>query len=68
VLDQLGEALARGERIEVRGFGSFSLRYRRARLGPNPKTRSTVALAGWYAPHFEPGVELLERVNGHLSE
>jgi integration host factor subunit beta len=68
VLDQLGDALARGERIEVRGFGSFALRYRRPRLGRNPKTGTAVALPGRYSPHFKPGIGLRERVNGRVAE
>ena len=64
-----GDALARGERIEIRGFGSFSLHYRAPRIGRNPKTGEQVALAGKYVPHFKPGKELRERVNeGLLSE
>ncbi len=64
VLDQMTDALADGERIEVRGFGSFSLHYRAPRLGRNPKTGEAVALPGKHVPHFKPGKELRERVNG----
>ncbi len=64
VLDQMTEALAAGERIEVRGFGSFSLHYRAPRTGRNPKTGEAVALPGKHVPHFKPGKELRERVNG----
>jgi integration host factor subunit beta len=67
LLDQLSDALARGERIEVRGFGSFSVRYRRARFGHNPKTREPMVLRGRYIPHFKPGIELSRRVNGYLT-
>ena len=63
VLEQMSEALATGERIETRGFGSFSLHYRPPRQGRNPKTGESVALAGKYVPHFKPGKELRERVN-----
>jgi integration host factor subunit beta len=59
--------LARGKRIEVRGFGSFSVRYRRPRFGHNPKTRAPIALRGRYVPHFKPGIELSQRVNGYLT-
>jgi integration host factor subunit beta len=48
LIDQLSDALVRGERIEVRGFGSFALRYRRSRICRNPKTGATVALRGTY--------------------
>lgn len=63
ILDHMGEALASGERIEIRGFGSFSLHFRAARMGRNPKTGEKVQLAGKYVPHFKPGKELRDRVN-----
>jgi integration host factor subunit beta len=62
----MSQALASGERIEIRGFGSFSLHYRPPRQGRNPKTGTTVALAGKYVPHFKPGKELRERVNSRF--
>mgnify|MGYP001813805051 FL=1 len=55
VIDQMGEALSSGERIEIRGFGSFSLHYRSPRIGRNPKTGDSVALSSKYVPHFKPG-------------
>ena len=64
VLEIMSDALAQGQRIEIRGFGSFSLHFRPPRQGRNPKTGETVALAGKYVPHFKPGKELRERVNG----
>lgn len=63
VIDQMADALATGERIEVRGFGSFSLHFRPPRMGRNPKTGDVVSLEGKYVPHFKPGKELRERVN-----
>ena len=63
ILDHMAKALAAGERIEIRGFGSFSLHYRAPRLGRNPKTGEKVGLAGKYVPHFKPGKGLRERVN-----
>ncbi len=63
LLDQMGDALADGERIEIRGFGSFSLHFRPPRVGRNPKTGESVALPGKHVPHFKPGKELRERVN-----
>jgi integration host factor subunit beta len=63
ILEQMSQALASGERVEVRGFGSFSLHYRPPRQGRNPKTGVSVALAGKHVPHFKPGKELRERVN-----
>ncbi|MFN3311681.1 MAG: integration host factor subunit beta [Thermomonas sp.] len=62
LLQMMGGALAGGERIEIRGFGSFSLHYRPPRTGRNPKTGEAVALPGKYVPHFKPGKELRERV------
>lgn len=64
MLDQMGDALANGDRIEIRGFGSFSLHFRPPRIGRNPKTGDSVALPGKHVPHFKPGKELRERVNG----
>jgi len=63
LLEQMSTALATGERIEIRGFGSFSLHFRPPRTGRNPKTGDSVALPGKYVPHFKPGKELRERVN-----
>ncbi|HEY7864746.1 MAG TPA: integration host factor subunit beta [Psychromonas sp.] len=59
----MANSLAKGERIEVRGFGSFSLHYRAPRVGRNPKTGDRVELNGKYVPHFKPGKALRERVN-----
>ena len=64
LLEMMSNALTEGERIEVRGFGSFSLHFRPPRLGRNPKTGDSVALPGKYVPHFKPGKELRDRVNG----
>ncbi len=63
MVEQMAQALSTGDRIEIRGFGSFSLHYRAPRLGRNPKTGESVGLAGKYVPHFKPGKELRERVN-----
>ncbi|MFB0949704.1 MAG: integration host factor subunit beta [Halioglobus sp.] len=63
VLEHMSQALSDGERIEIRGFGSFSLHFREPRRGRNPKTGDTVELPGKYVPHFKPGKELRERVN-----
>lgn len=63
ILEHMSQTLATGERIEIRGFGSFSLHYREPRQGRNPKTGETVELAGKYVPHFKPGKEMRERVN-----
>ena len=63
LLQMMGGALATGQRIEIRGFGSFSLHFRPPRSGRNPRTGETVALPGRYVPHFKPGKELRERVS-----
>ena len=63
LIDQMSGSLAKGGRIEIRGFGSFSLHYRPPRMGRNPKTGEAVSLAGKYAPHFKPGKRLRDRVN-----
>ncbi|MBT3426340.1 MAG: integration host factor subunit beta [Gammaproteobacteria bacterium] len=67
ILSHMGDALANGERIEIRGFGSFSLHYRAPRVGRNPKTGEQVSLPGKYVPHFKPGKELRERVNSGIE-
>ena len=63
ILDDITETLADGGRIEIRGFGSFSLHYRESRVGRNPKTGAPVPLEGKHVPHFKPGKELREQVN-----
>ena len=63
VLETMSQVLAEGGRIEIRGFGSFSLHYRVPRIGRNPKTGAPVALSGKHVPHFKPGKELRDRVN-----
>lgn len=68
LIEQMSETLAAGERIEIRGFGSFSLHYRAPRIGRNPKTGESVGLAGKYVPHFKPGKELRDRVNDALAD
>lgn len=68
MIEQMSLTLASGERIEIRGFGSFSLHYRAPRIGRNPKTGESVGLSGKYVPHFKPGKELRDRVNAALAE
>lgn len=70
ILEQMTQALERGERIEIRGFGSFSLHYRPPRKGRNPKTGESVDLPDKYVPHFKAGKDLRNRVNinaGYMS-
>ncbi|MGD8177303.1 integration host factor subunit beta [Marinimicrobium sp. ARAG 43.8] len=68
ILDHMADVLSSGERIEIRGFGSFSLHYRAPRMGRNPKTGETVELEGKYVPHFKPGKEMRDRVNESLHD
>ena len=73
ILGQMVDALVLGERIEIRGFGSFSLRHRAPRLARNPKTGESVNLPAKVATHFKPGKEMRDRINAsrglfvHLS-
>ena len=64
ILACVNSALANGERVEIRGFGSMNLHYRSPRLGRNPKTGEKVQLPEKYVPHFKPGAGLRQRVNG----
>ena len=66
ILEHMSNSLSSGERIEIRGFGSFSLHHRAPRMGRNPKTGDSVKLPGKFVPHFKPGKELRERVNQSL--
>jgi len=68
LIEQMSQTLATGSRIEIRGFGSFSLHFRPPRVGRNPKTGESVSLSGKYVPHFKPGKELRERVNEAASQ
>jgi integration host factor subunit beta len=63
MIDHMTQALSSGERIEIRGFGSFSLHYRPPRIGRNPKTGDAVQLSSKFVPHFKPGKELRDKVN-----
>ena len=68
MLEHMTACLAAGGRIEIRGFGSFSLRFHRGRLGRNPSTGAPVALRPKYAPYFKPGKALRERVDRQTGE
>ncbi len=63
ILDAMGKSLSSGQRIEIRGFGSFSLNFRPPRIGRNPKTGGKVNVPEKYVPHFKAGKELRERVD-----
>lgn len=65
LLSQMTSALSSGGRIEVRGFGSFSLHYRPRRVGRNPKSGAPVQLSAKHVPHFKPGRLLRVRVDNH---
>ena len=63
IINCMTQALSSGKRIELRGFGSFSLRYRKPRIGRNPKSGMTVNINERYVPHFKPGKNLKNKVN-----
>ncbi len=64
IFDEITAALARGDRVELRGFGAFSVKKRRARIGRNPRTGQSVHVAEKYVPFFKTGKQLRERLNG----
>jgi len=68
LFDAMAEALSRGERIELRGFGTFGIKERGARQGRNPKTGSAVAIAAKRVPFFRAGKELRQEINGAAAE
>lgn len=68
LLERMAAALAAGNRIEVRGFGSLSLHYRPRRVGRNPKTGDAVEVPDKYVPHFKPGRELRERADREIND
>lgn len=63
ILEAMGAAMSRGDRVEIRGFGSFSTHVRPPRTARNPKTGAPVAVPAKPTPHFKPGLELRELVN-----
>ncbi|MEL6828637.1 MAG: integration host factor subunit beta [Pseudomonadota bacterium] len=67
ILDEISEALAKGHRVELRGFGAFSIRQRKARKGRNPRTGEPVEVTAKTVPFFRPGKELRARVNGGVD-
>tara|TARA_B100000686_G_C16291065_1_gene713670 strand:- start:278 stop:562 length:285 start_codon:yes stop_codon:yes gene_type:complete len=64
VFDEISTALARGDRVELRGFGTFSVKLRDARLGRNPRTGEAVSVAQKNVPFFKSGKDLRDRLNG----
>ena len=65
ILNCISDGLAAGKRVEIRGFGSLQLRYRKPRVGRNPRTGESVMVEGKYFPRFKPGRNLRERVDAH---
>ncbi len=63
IFEEISRALARGDRVELRGFGAFSVKRRAARLGRNPRTGAAVHVVAKFLPYFKPGKELRERIN-----
>lgn len=66
ILDGIGDALAQGQRVEIRGFGSFSVRHLKSRQGRNPRTGEAISVEDKHKLHFKPGKELRDRVNHSL--
>ncbi len=67
ILDAISEALCKGDRVEIRGFGSFTLNHRPPRIGRNPKSGEKVSVPEKWIPHFKAGKELRERVYSALK-
>lgn len=65
ILSEIGTALARGDRVELRGFGAFSVKDRQARTGRNPRTATPVKVEAKRVPYFKTGKELRDRLNSH---
>lgn len=68
VFDEITDALCSGDRVELRGFGAFSVRHREARVGRNPRTGTTVEVEEKWAPFFKAGKEIRERINERFEE
>jgi integration host factor subunit beta len=67
VFDEISEAMARGDRVELRGFGAFSVKHREARIGRNPRTGESVQVEAKRLPFFKTGKGLRERLNGETA-
>ena len=68
ILDAMGDALVKGHRIEIRGFGSFSVNHRAPRMGRNPRSGESVMIPEQRVPHFKPGKALREQVDAKTAE
>ena len=62
IFESMSDSLKNGDRIEIRGFGSFALRFRESRTGRNPKSGESVSIQNRYVPHFKPGKDFRESV------
>lgn len=67
IINHMSATIANGDRIEIRGFGSFTLRQRKPRMGRNPKTGDPVPLGAKFAPHFKPGKDLKEKIKDKVG-
>jgi integration host factor subunit beta len=65
IFDEIAAALARGDRVELRGFGAFSVKRRDARVGRNPRTGDSVSVSEKHIPFFKTGKQLRDRLNHH---
>ena len=65
IFEEISDALARGDRVELRGFGAFSVKQRDARVGRNPRTGESVSVEEKHVPFFKAGKLLRDRLNGH---
>lgn len=68
IFDEIVDALARGDRVELRGFGAFTVKHRAPRVGRNPRTGDTVSVAEKFVPFFKTGKELRDRLNNGKSQ
>ncbi len=68
IFDEISQSLARGDRVELRGFGAFSVKNRPARVGRNPRTGEPVEVEEKYVPFFKTGKEMRERLNGGVAD
>jgi integration host factor subunit beta len=68
IFDEIAVALARGDRVELRGFGAFSVKQRESRTGRNPRTGETVAVSQKRVPYFKPGKDLRDRLNKSVRQ
>ncbi len=68
ILNEIGDALSEGNRVELRGFGAFSVKHRKPRTGRNPRTGESVEVDEKWVPYFKTGKELRDRLNAHRKK